>query len=285
MSGEPSQWVASFYRFQSLANIGALRKKLEDACVAHALTGTVLLAPEGVNAALTGSRPSLRSVLEEFFPECEPNWTPARPETAVFKHMRVRERTEIVTCGRSLAPGTPVGRHVAAAEWNALVADPEVLVLDVRNDYESAIGAFRGAMPAATARFGEFPAFADNALASNRGRRVAMYCTGGIRCEKASAHLLEQGFGRVYQLRGGILRYLTETRPEDNAFAGECFVFDGRVSLRPDLHPGSYRPCRKCGRPVRKDAPEDCGGCVAPDTGGGHADANAGGARPTPTVA
>ena len=288
MSGEPGRWVASFYRFQPLANIGALRQSLEDACAARGLTGTVLLAPEGINAALAGSRPSVESVLREFFPACEPMWTPAPPGTVVFKRMRVRERGEIVTCGRGLSPATPIGRHVAAAEWNALVADPEVLVLDVRNEYESAIGAFRGAIPAATANFGEFPAFADNALASNRDQPVAMYCTGGIRCEKASAHLLERGWRSVYQLRGGILRYLAETPPQDNAFEGECFVFDGRISLGRDLREGGYRPCRKCGRPVCKDAQGDCAACaaaVAARSGGGHADVNAGGARPTPTVA
>lgn len=258
MATEPRQWVASCYRFEPLRRISALADALARECAGRGIHGTVLLADEGYNAALAGARGDLAEVLTGFFPTCKPNWTPLPAGVVPFKRLRVRRRAEAITCGRPLAPTAPVGAHVDAPGWNRLLADARVQVLDVRNEYESAIGAFPGAVAANTGTFGEFPAYARERLSADRDRPVAMYCTGGIRCEKASALLLEAGFGEVYQLAGGILGYLAATQPSDNAFAGECFVFDDRVSVRRDLAPGEFRLCRGCGRPVSAAAGPSC---------------------------
>jgi len=255
-------WVVSFYRFQPIDDPGALRAALWRDCAERGLKGTVLIAPEGVNAALAGLRPRLRSFTETHFPGVAANWTRIAPDTPAFRRLKVRQRAEIVTCGRQLGANTPVGRHVAPTDWNALLADPEVLVLDVRNRYETAIGTFPDATAAATDRFQEFADFAQRELADQRRRPIAMFCTGGIRCEKASAHLLASGFEDVRQLRGGILSYLATVDAGDNAFAGECFVFDGRVSLAADGTAGSYRLCGSCGQPTPKGA-GDVGVCCA----------------------
>lgn len=262
---DPRHWVASCYRFEPLRRIDALASALERECAARGIRGTVLLAAEGWNAALSGTRANLEETLSGFFPACRPNWTPLPPGAEAFKRLRVRRKPEVITCGHPMTPATPVGAHVDAAAWNRLLADPRVLVLDVRNEYESAIGGFPRAKPANTDAFGEFPAFARDSLAASRERPVAMYCTGGIRCEKASALLLEAGFGEVFQLAGGILGYLAATRPGDNAFEGECFVFDDRVSVRRDLAPGGFRLCRGCGRPTSSDAA--CPACSPPALG------------------
>ena len=254
-------WVASFYQFHPIDDTAVLREQLWRACVERGLKGTVLIAPEGVNAALTGSRPRLEDFASTHFPRVAVNWTPITGDTTAFARLKVRERLEIVTSGCALGADTPVGRHVDPADWNALLADPDVLVLDVRNRYESAIGTFPSATPAATDRFQEFAAFADEELEPQRRRRVAMFCTGGIRCEKASAHLLASGFEDVCQLRGGILSYFASTSAAENAFAGECFVFDGRVAVKADGTEGSYQLCRSCGQPTPKDAGLLCASC------------------------
>ncbi len=246
-------WVAAWYRFQTIDAVGALREAVEQACLERSLKGTVLLAPEGVNANLTGSRQGLEEIIAGFFAGVVVNWSRAA-DKPVFDRLKVRAQDEILGFGRALTAAMPVAERVSAGAWNALIDDPEVRVLDVRNDYESAIGGFPGAEPAALASFREFPDFVRRELDPNRDRRIAMFCTGGIRCEKASAYLLERGFERVYQLAGGVLKYLDEVGPGANAFAGECFVFDQRVSVTAQLAPGSCRLCDGCGRPL---APAD----------------------------
>lgn len=253
--------VAAFYRFQPLADVAALAAVVESACLARRLKGTVLLAPEGVNAALAGEREDIEAVLARFFADVNVNWSRAGPNGAPFRRLKVRAKAEVLTFGEPLA-GQPVGDHVGAAAWNALLADPNVRVVDVRNDYETAIGGFPGAAQLGTANFGEFRAAVDAGACGDGTQPVAMYCTGGIRCEKASAYLLAQGFERVYQLDGGILRYLRECQPKapgeqdppaphpENRFRGECFVFDGRVALSAELGPGSYRLCASCAAPT-----------------------------------
>lgn len=253
--------VVSFYRFERIAKPQALARTLRRGCAAHGFSGTVLIAPEGVNVALAGARGRLRRLLAEHFAGVDANWTPATSAARVFKRLKVRVRDEIVTAGRPLCQHAPVGRRVEPEEWQRLIEDPGVLVLDVRNEYESRIGTFRGAVPAITARFGQFAEFARRHLSPRRHRRIAMFCTGGVRCEKASAHLLASGFADVCQLRGGILRYLTAIEPAQSAFEGECFVFDGRVSLRGDLREGRHRLCPRCGNPTPKDGGVACGEC------------------------
>ena len=242
--------VASFYLFHPVDDVRELRETVDASCTARSLCGTVLLAPEGVNATLAGRRADLDYVIDRHFPGIGVKWSWAAPGNPVFRRLRVRVRSEIVTFGYPLAAGTHVGRHVAAAAWNKLLADPDVLVLDVRNGYESDIGTFKGAVRTSTENFRDLPEFITRELGNDRHRPIAMYCTGGIRCEKASAYLLAQGFEDVSQLDGGILGYFARTQDADNAFEGECFVFDERVSVTSKLEQGGFELCVKCGRPV-----------------------------------
>lgn len=231
--------VASFYRFHPIDDVAAMRVRVSAACEAHSLRGTVLLAPEGVNATLAGRRADLARVIGRHFSGIDVKWSTAAAGNPVFQRLKVRERREIVTFDYPLSPSTPVGKHLTAAAWNELIADPETLVLDVRNGYESDVGTFKGARRAGTANFRDFPDFAERELGDHRHRPIAMFCTGGIRCEKASAYLLAQGFEDVSQLDGGILKYFAETEDADNAFEGECFVFDERVSVASNLEQGA----------------------------------------------
>ena len=222
--------VASFYRFHELTGLEALRQNIEAACQARGLLGTVLLAAEGVNAALAGERDAIEAVIARFFPDVDVKWSSATPGKPVFGRLKVRIKDEIITFGKALSPSDPVGRHVKPADWDALLEDPDVVVIDTRNGYESELGTFRGAKRADTAAFGEFRDFAERELDPARDRRIALFCTGGIRCEKASAYLIERGFPDVCQLKGGVLAYLSDARL-DHTFEGECFVFDERVSI------------------------------------------------------
>ena len=260
--------VAAFYRFQPLRDVGRLVEAVEVACAARGLKGTVLLAPEGVNGALAGRREDVEAMLAEFFPTVRVNWSCAASPDAAFRRLKVRAKAEVVTFGESLA-GQPVGEHVDAEVWNALLADPDVRVVDVRNSYETELGTFDGATPLETATFGEFREAVRAGLCGDGHQPVAMYCTGGIRCEKASAYLLAQGFEQVYQLDGGILGYLGKCAADAgehapvNRFEGECFVFDGRVALAADLAPGSHRLCAACGATPTKAADGRCSGCAS----------------------
>lgn len=243
--------VASFYVFRTLDDLDTLRNSLDEACTAAGLKGTVLLATEGVNAALAGPRPEIERVVAAHFPEADIKWSTAAPGNPVFDRLKVRLKPEIVTFGLELSSSTRVGSHVDPATWDRLLRDPTVTVLDVRNGYESDIGTFRGAKCANTATFREFRDFVDRELHPDQDSRLALFCTGGIRCEKASAYLIEQGFEEVCQLDGGILGYLAE-EGTDSAFEGACFVFDQRVSVADGLTQGSYELCASCGRAAVK---------------------------------
>lgn len=245
--------VATFYRFEPIHDIAALRAAVEQTCLERSLRGTVLLADEGFNATLAGARADLKHLIERHFPGAAVKWSTAAPGNPVFDRLKVRQQPEIVGFDRPLAPSTPVGERVRPSDWKRLIEDPTVLVVDVRNDYESDVGTFHGAKRADTANFRDFPDFAMRELSEHKQRPIAIYCTGGIRCEKASAYLLEQGFADVRQLDGGILGYFAEVTPGDNAFEGECFVFDQRVSVTRELEQGSYELCETCGRPLSPD--------------------------------
>ncbi|MYD98049.1 MAG: hypothetical protein F4X98_11795 [Gammaproteobacteria bacterium] len=245
--------VATFYRFEPQGDIDALRAEVEQTCLKRSLRGTVLLAAEGFNAALAGARADLNYLIERHFRGVAVKWSTAAPGNPVFDRLKVRQQPEIVGFGRPLAPSTPVGERVSPSDWKRLIEDPAVLIVDVRNDYESDVGTFHGAKRADTANFRDFPDFAMRELSEHKQRPIAMYCTGGIRCEKASAYLLEQGFADVRQLDGGILGYFAEVTPDNNAFEGECFVFDQRVSVTQELEQGSYELCETCGRPLSRD--------------------------------
>ncbi len=246
--------VAALYRFVELADFEALREPLLQLCNSHGLKGTILLASEGINGTVSGSRAGIDALLA--YLHAEPRFSglslrESRAGSPPFHRMKVKLKREIVTMGEpTAAPAVRTGTHVDPATWNALIQDPEVLVLDTRNEYETAIGQFENAVAPHTRNFRDFPAYARKAIDPGQVKRVAMYCTGGIRCEKASAYLLAQGVEQVYQLEGGILRYLQDMAPEQSLWQGECFVFDDRVSVDTALEPGNHVQCYACRRPL-----------------------------------
>lgn len=246
--------VATFYKFVRLADAAVLRQPLLDLCQFHQIKGTILLAMEGINGTIAGNRAAIDAVLA--FLRADPRLADLEHKESSsqdfpFDRMKVRLKQEIVTLGVPAAdPSQQVGTYVSPEEWNALIADPEVLVIDTRNQYEVAIGSFQGAVNPHTHSFREFPDYVRNHLDPAQHKKIAMFCTGGIRCEKASAFMLHQGFEQVYHLKGGILKYLEQVPIEASLWQGECFVFDQRVALQQGLEPGSHEMCRSCGRPI-----------------------------------
>ena len=247
--------VASFYRFVDLADPADLRERLQVLCEDRGLLGTVLVAQEGVNGSLSGEERDIRAVLDWLASELslgEPidaRWTTAGDPP--FRRMRVRLKPEIVTLGRpDLQPQRRTGRHVSPEEWNEILDRADALLIDTRNRYEIEVGTFPGAIDPGTASFREFPEFAMRLVGEDRNRPLAMFCTGGIRCEKATALMLELGFTDVVQLQGGILNYLDTMAGQDNRWDGECFVFDKRVAVDRDLAEGGYVQCHACRRPL-----------------------------------
>lgn len=250
--------VVSFYRFVEIADPDRLCAKLQALCDGLAILGTILLAREGCNGTLAGAADAVHSVLdwlqEELHLETplDGRWTESAGPP--FRRMRVRVKNEIVTLGRpDIRPQQHTGRHVSPAEWNRLIADPNTLVIDTRNHYEIEVGTFPGAVDPRTDSFRQFQGFAERLAAGDRDRPVAMFCTGGIRCEKASALMQELGFIDVCQLQGGILNYLESVEPQDNLWQGECFVFDTRVAVDRDLAEGRYVQCHACRRPLSSE--------------------------------
>lgn len=259
--------VAALYKFTPFADHGTLQGPLLQCCRAEGVRGTLLLAQEGINGTIAGSDAGIAAVLDHIraLPGCADlevkfSRAPALP----FHRMKVRLKREIVTMGQpNIDPLGSVGTYVPPADWNALIADPGTIVIDTRNDYEVAIGTFKGAIDPQTASFREFPewfrARRDALLGQGQAPKVAMFCTGGIRCEKSTAFLKAEGVEEVYHLQGGILKYLEEVPPEDSLWQGECFVFDQRVSVGHGLVPGGYALCHACRRPVSAEqqaAPE-----------------------------
>lgn len=246
--------VVTFYQFVRLPDATDLRLPLLVLCQEQGLKGTILLAVEGINGTVAGTAAAIAVLLTYLrekagFADLEAKY--AQASIPPFERMKVKFKREIVTFGQSEAdPTQQVGTYVDPADWNQLIEDPEVLLIDTRNDYEVAIGTFNRAQNPGTASFRDFPAYVKKQLDPSQHKKVAMFCTGGIRCEKASAYLLNQGFEQVYHLKGGILKYL-ETIPEaESHWQGECFVFDERVAVRHGLEPGSYNLCRACGHPI-----------------------------------
>lgn len=257
--------VASFYQFVPLTELAVLRSHLQSFCRDRQLLGTILLAPEGINATLAGSQTAIDALLDELrqhpaFRNLDRlEYKAAIAETPPFQRLKVRLKPEIVSFGNP--DGKPdanlcdrVGTYVPPEQWNQLVDDPSVTLIDTRNDFEVAIGSFEGAQNPKTASFREFADYVERELDPDTTPNVALFCTGGIRCEKATAYLRDRGFNAVYHLKGGILRYL-ETVPEaDSRWRGECFVFDDRVSVRHGLQPGTHEICLSCGDPVSPEA-------------------------------
>jgi len=249
----------TFYRFTPLVRLETLRADLEARAEALDLKGTILLAEEGINGTLAGAQRALEAMAAvlrgiDGLDVMPFKFSEANTGNPVFYRLKVRIRPEIVALGQpGVNPASRTGTHVDAATWNALLDDPDVLVIDTRNHYEVGVGTFPGAVDPVTRSFRQFPDYVATLDPSSQ-RKVAMFCTGGIRCEKASAFMLDQGFEAVFQLDGGILKYL-ETVPEgENRWQGECFVFDQRVSVDDALGEGTYRQCFACRTPL---TPED----------------------------
>lgn len=247
--------VVSFYRFRDIADPDSLRTELQALCEKEQLLGTVLVATEGINGSLAGEAQAVQRVFDwlgrklSFDEPLKARWTEA--SSAPFRRMRVKVKNEIVTLGRpDILPQLRTGQHVSPRDWNRLVDDEATLLIDTRNRYEVEVGSFPRALDPGTDSFREFPEFAKALSEENRSRPVAMFCTGGIRCEKAAALMLELGFREVYQLQGGILNYLEQVEPGDNRWKGECFVFDSRVAVDRDLAEGGYVQCHSCRRPL-----------------------------------
>ena len=246
--------VCALYRFVRLPDFQSLREPLLQLLLERQVKGTLLLAPEGINGTVAGSREGVDALLAWLVRDgrfAGLNVKESRVDAVPFDRAKVKLKREIVTLGvPGLDPLKSAGTYVKPRDWNRLVSDPEVLVIDTRNEYEVRLGKFRRAIDPGTATFREFPEFVRSHLDPSRHRRVAMYCTGGIRCEKSTALLREMGFDEVYHLEGGILQYLEEVAPEESLWEGECFVFDERVSVDHHLAPGSHELCRGCRMPV-----------------------------------
>ena len=250
--------VAALYHFTRFADPAALRDPLARLACAQGVRGTLLLAPEGINGTIAGTRAGVDAVLAHIrgLPGCGGlDWKESTAAEMPFGRLKVRLKREIVTMGQpDVDPAAAVGHYVDPADWNALIGAPDVAVIDTRNDYEVEIGTFRGAVDPGTASFRDFPAWWQRNAHRFAGKRIAMFCTGGIRCEKSTNYLLSQGVRDVFHLKGGILKYLEDVPADDSLWQGECFVFDQRVSLTHGLQQGRHGLCHACRRPL---APED----------------------------
>lgn len=250
--------VAALYKFAKLPDYRQIQPGLLDFCLVQALKGTLLLAGEGINGTVAGTRGGIDALIaylrsDKRLSDLEHKESSA--DEMPFYRMKVRLKKEIVTLGvAGIDPNEKVGTYVAPEDWNALISDPDVVVIDTRNGYEYDIGTFRGALDPHTTTFREFPAYVGKYLDPAKHKKIALFCTGGIRCEKASALMLERGFEAVYHLQGGILRYLENIPAEESLWEGECFVFDQRVAVGHGLETGIYDQCHACRHPI---SPED----------------------------
>lgn len=246
--------VAALYKFVRLHGFEQLQQPLLDLMHDNDVRGTLLLADEGINGTISGPRAGVDTVL---------GWLKQDERLVALEHKesfhdehpflrtKVKLKKEIVTMGvEGIDPTRTVGTYLSPEEWNTVISDPDTVLIDTRNDYEVEVGTFKGAINPETRTFREFPEYVKETLDPARHKKVAMFCTGGIRCEKSTAYLKEQGFEEVYHLKGGILKYLEEMPKEDSLWEGECFVFDERVTVDHDLNPGEFDQCHACRRPI-----------------------------------
>lgn len=249
--------VSALYHFVTLENYQALRQPLHDFMIAHEIKGTLLLAQEGINGTVAGSRQSIDSLhawlrSDERLKDLRTK--ESYDDSMPFYRTRVKLKKEIVTMGvEGIDPKQVVGTYVKPEHWNDLISDPEITLIDTRNDYEVAIGTFKNAVDPETDTFRQFPDYVKTNMDPKKQKKVAMFCTGGIRCEKSTAYLKEQGFEEVYHLQGGILKYLETVPVEESLWQGECFVFDNRVSVDHHLEKGSYDQCHACRLPITEE--------------------------------
>ena len=246
--------VCALYKFVELKDFVELRQPLLDEMTDKQICGTLLLAREGINGTVAGSRENIDALLawlnkdERLNPiETKQSYTEEKP----FKRTKVKLKKEIVTMGvEDIDPNKSVGTYVQAKDWNELIQSPDVVLVDTRNEYEYEVGTFKDAVNPQTESFREFPDYVKENLDPKKHKRVAMFCTGGIRCEKSTAYMKQQGFEEVYHLKGGILQYLEDVPKEESLWQGECFVFDDRVTVNHDLEPGGYDQCHACRLPI-----------------------------------
>ena len=268
VAGTDAHDVAALYCFVPMTDLKPLREDLLALAQSCGLCGTLLIAPEGFNGTLGGTRAGLERFIARLRGLAGNHWIELKWSSSnakPFKRMKVRIKKEIVTLGvPTVDPLRAVGTYVAPADWNALIADPDVVVVDTRNVYETAIGTFERAIDPGTHTFRAFPHWVEANRPLFEGKRIAMFCTGGIRCEKATAYMKGLGYDDVFHLKGGILKYLEEVPAEDSLWQGECFVFDERVALGHGLEEAEIRPCATCGTPVPVHALQQ-DGAVCPD--------------------
>ena len=271
--------VAALYRFVRLDDYESMREPLLNFCTERGVKGTLLLAHEGVNGTISGSKTAIVEVLgylrsDERLTDLDCKWS--YHEERPFLRMKVKLKREIVTMGlEDIDPNQSVGRYASPSEWNELIDDPECLVIDTRNDYEVEIGSFRGAINPATKSFRDFPAWVDENLDPQKHKKVAMFCTGGIRCEKSTSLLVSRGFDDVWHLKGGILNYLEQTPEAATRWEGECFVFDSRVAVNHQLEKGQYDQCFACRFPLddaQKESPQYVPGVSCPRCHDAHSE-------------
>lgn len=263
---EHSIVVSTFYKFAKLVNYRDMQQPLLDLCNANGIRGTILLAEEGINSTVAGSREAIDLLIDSLRDDprlgdlkTKESFTAEMP----FQRMKVRLKKEIVALKvEGIDPTETVGKYVEPEDWNALISAPDIVLIDARNDYETQIGTFKGAINPRTESFHELPAFVEQNLDPTQHKKVAMFCTGGIRCEKATAYMLQQGFEEVYHLNGGILRYLEQVKPEESLWEGECFVFDERVSIDHHLEKGLAVFCTNC-KGLLADPEQACPACGA----------------------
>lgn len=250
--------VAALYKFAKLPDYRELQPGLLAHCIESGLYGTLLLADEGINGTVAGSRAGIDALMRYLKSDirlADLEHKESYADEMPFTRIKVKLKKEIVTLGvPGINPNNKVGTYVAPEDWNALISDPDVVLIDTRNGYECDIGTFRRAIDPHTTNFREFPAFIQQNFNPGKHKKIAMFCTGGIRCEKASSLMVEQGFEQVYHLQGGILKYLEKIPPAESLWEGECFVFDQRISVGHGLKVGDFEQCHGCRHPV---SPED----------------------------
>ena len=249
--------ICALYKFTRLDDFFDIQKPLRSFLDSLSVKGTLLLAREGINGTISGSKESLENVLDYLqadgrFHGLEYKFSYSKK--IPFRRLKVKLKKEIVTMGLTeIDPTHSVGTYVKPKDWNNLINDPDVVLIDTRNNYEYEIGSFQGAINPNTETFREFPSFTKNTLEKYRNKKIAMFCTGGIRCEKSTAYLKSKGYENVFHLQGGILKYLEEVKEEESLWEGECFVFDDRVAVKHNLEQGQYDQCHACRFPITEE--------------------------------
>tara|TARA_Y100000748_G_scaffold164849_1_gene137902 strand:- start:389 stop:1309 length:921 start_codon:yes stop_codon:yes gene_type:complete len=246
--------IISFYKFMKFSSYTLFEKNIRNFCVKKNIKGTVLLAEEGINATMAGSREAISALLTFLKQDVrfdDIDYKKSFADEIPFHRFKIKIKKEIVTLGQEgVEPNITTGVHVDPNDWNSLISDPELILIDTRNKYEYQIGSFKKAISPNTKNFRDFPAFIKKTLSSKKNKKIALFCTGGIRCEKASSYMIKEGFKKVYQLHGGILNYIKKVDSEESLWEGECFVFDSRVSVDNELAEGKYEQCFACRRPL-----------------------------------